>query len=423
MSLVADPPSRDAVNTPVGGPSRGSDRVDAAVAAMRRGSPIVLAAAGRSHLVAAGRAASPTVVSTLIREGSGYLIAAAPASHLESLDLPVAAGGRVSRPDDPARYTVSFDAREGIGTGISGRDRARTLTVFADPTSGPGDLTRPGHVVATPTDARGVLGRPSPAEAAVDLAVLAGRGPAAVLCALLDDLRGDPLDPASTDEFARTRGLVVVGVDDLVRHRLRADPPVRRLERTRLATAFGGFVALRYRDERGQREHVALSSGEDPLTALSSGRAAAVALLVTCPFAAVGSPACPCASDRDTALSLMGPGGGLVLSISPCTTPATDDDGDANEVGATTVAVLADLARLGRGADVSPPSAGSDARAAAAPLRIRLLRPAESCHATPEALAGIEDALRDLGVVVDCVVLLGRSTAAAAPTPSPPDPT
>lgn len=180
------------------------DAVDLAVAEVRRGRPVVVTAPEGAVLVAAAAGIEPSVVAFLVRYGSGFLEAAAPESTLAALELPPAYG-RSAR-------TVPFDAARGISTGISATDRARTLAVVADPAARPADLTRPGHVVATVVrpDRAGV------AEAASALAEVAGLGPVAVTCTLLDDESGELFDPVTAAAFARVEGLACLSVTDLI---------------------------------------------------------------------------------------------------------------------------------------------------------------------------------------------------------------
>ncbi|WP_018331520.1 3,4-dihydroxy-2-butanone-4-phosphate synthase [Actinomycetospora chiangmaiensis] len=181
------------------------DTVDLALAELGRGRPVVVHGGVQGAvLVAAAAGITPATVAFLVRYGSGFLEAAAPESVLDALDLPPAYG-RSAR-------TVPFDAASGVSTGISATDRARTLALLADPATRPEDLTRPGHVVATATRPD----RVGTAEAASALIELAGLGPVAVLCTLLDEESGELLDTVTAGAFARVEGLVDLAVTDLI---------------------------------------------------------------------------------------------------------------------------------------------------------------------------------------------------------------
>ncbi|MEJ2870999.1 3,4-dihydroxy-2-butanone-4-phosphate synthase [Actinomycetospora sp. OC33-EN08] len=186
-------------------PPAAPDLVDHAVVETRRGRPVVVTAGSQGAvLVAAAAGIEPATVAFLVRYGSGFLEAAAPEATLAALDL-APAWGRSAR-------TVPFDAAHGVTTGISATDRARTLAVLADPGSRPADLSRPGHVVATAVRP----GRAGAPEAASALAELAGLGPVAVTCTLLDEETGDLVPPSSAAAFARVEGLAFLAATDLI---------------------------------------------------------------------------------------------------------------------------------------------------------------------------------------------------------------
>jgi 3,4-dihydroxy 2-butanone 4-phosphate synthase / GTP cyclohydrolase II len=181
------------------------DLVDQAVEEIGRGRPVVVHGGTQGAvLVAAAAGIEPATVAFLVRYGSGFVEAAAPESLLDALELPPA-HGRSAR-------TVPFDAAGGVSTGISATDRARTLALLADPGTRPDDLTRPGHVVATATRP----GRADTAEVASALAELAGLGPVAVLCTMLDEESGELLDAVTAGAFARVEGLADLAVSDLI---------------------------------------------------------------------------------------------------------------------------------------------------------------------------------------------------------------
>jgi 3,4-dihydroxy 2-butanone 4-phosphate synthase/GTP cyclohydrolase II len=127
-------------------------------------------------------------------------------------------------------YAVTVDATEGISTGISAADRARTIRLLADPATSSTDLSRPGHVVPARVRTGGVLRRPGSAEAAVDLAVCAGLRPAAALCRIVsvDDPRR-MAGPRELRRFADQHGLALITVTDLVAHRLRTETAAARV--------------------------------------------------------------------------------------------------------------------------------------------------------------------------------------------------
>ena len=158
-------------------------------------------------------------------------------------------------------FTVSIEARDGISTGISAADRARTIQVAVDPTSSPHDLVAPGHVFPLRSRAGGVLQRAGQTEAAVDLARLAGLTPAGVVCEVM---KGDGTMARVPDlvEFCETHGLKLVTVADLIEYRRRTEKLVERVVSVRMPTEYGDFQAVAYRESLTGKQHVALVKGD-----------------------------------------------------------------------------------------------------------------------------------------------------------------
>jgi 3,4-dihydroxy 2-butanone 4-phosphate synthase/GTP cyclohydrolase II len=158
-------------------------------------------------------------------------------------------------------FTVSVDVRTGTTTGISAADRARTVRALTDPTTPPAELARPGHVFPLRARAGGVLRRPGHTEAGVDLARLAGRYPAGVLCEIVNAdgtmTRGDDLR-----RFAAEHGLPFVTIAELVAHRRRTEPLVEPVGVASIPTADGTFRAHAYRSVLDGVEQVAFVLGD-----------------------------------------------------------------------------------------------------------------------------------------------------------------
>jgi 3,4-dihydroxy 2-butanone 4-phosphate synthase/GTP cyclohydrolase II len=158
-------------------------------------------------------------------------------------------------------FTVSIEAREGVTTGISAPDRARTIQVAIDPETAPRDLVQPGHVFPLKARAGGVLERVGQTEAAVDLTRLAGLTPAGVICEIMND-DGTMARVDDLIGYCERHGLKMVTVADLVAYRRQHDKLVERVVSTTLPTAFGDFVAVGYRSLVDNKHHVALVKGE-----------------------------------------------------------------------------------------------------------------------------------------------------------------
>jgi 3,4-dihydroxy 2-butanone 4-phosphate synthase/GTP cyclohydrolase II len=158
-------------------------------------------------------------------------------------------------------FTVSIEAREGVTTGISAHDRARTIQVAIDPQAAPRDIVQPGHVFPLKARTGGVLERVGQTEAAVDLARLAGLNPAGVICEIMND-DGTMARVPDLVGYCERHDLKMVTVADLVAYRRRHDKLIERVVATTLPTAFGEFVAVGYRSLIDNKHHVALVKGE-----------------------------------------------------------------------------------------------------------------------------------------------------------------
>ena len=158
-------------------------------------------------------------------------------------------------------FTISIEAREGVTTGISAADRARTIQVAIDPTKGPRDIVQPGHVFPLRARPGGVLQRIGQTEAAVDLARLAGLIPAGVICEIMND-DGTMARVADLVGYCERHGLKMITVADLVEYRRRNEKLVERVVSVRLPTDYGEFTAVAFRELLTGKQHLALVKGD-----------------------------------------------------------------------------------------------------------------------------------------------------------------
>jgi 3,4-dihydroxy 2-butanone 4-phosphate synthase / GTP cyclohydrolase II len=158
-------------------------------------------------------------------------------------------------------FTTSIEAREGVTTGISAADRARTILTAVDPASQPSDLARPGHVFPLRAKNGGVLVRVGQTEASVDLARIAGLQPAAVICEIMND-DGTMARMPELEVFGRRHGLKIISVADLVRYRIEKETLVRRVVETDLPTEYGTFRAILFENIINGETHLALVKGD-----------------------------------------------------------------------------------------------------------------------------------------------------------------
>lgn len=157
-------------------------------------------------------------------------------------------------------FTISVDSMDGITTGISAHDRARTIALLVDKEIGPGHFARPGHIFPLIAREGGVLRRAGHTEATVDLARLAGLAPAAVLCEILND-DGTMARLPELERFAEKHGLPIVKIADLIAYRKRTERLVQRVAEAELPTCVGTFRIVSYTSPVEDEEHVALVKG------------------------------------------------------------------------------------------------------------------------------------------------------------------
>ena len=158
-------------------------------------------------------------------------------------------------------FTTSIEAREGVTTGISAADRAKTILTAVDPASGASDLARPGHVFPLRAKNGGVLVRAGQTEASVDIARIAGLQPAAVICEIMND-DGTMARMPELEAFAAKHDLCIISVAELVRYRIEKEMLVRRTVETDLPTTSGLFRAVIYENVVNGETHVALVMGD-----------------------------------------------------------------------------------------------------------------------------------------------------------------
>jgi 3,4-dihydroxy 2-butanone 4-phosphate synthase/GTP cyclohydrolase II len=262
-------------------------------------------------LIFAAEHATPEMLAFMVRYTSGYICVPMTGADCDRLDLPPMYHTNQDRRG--TAYTVTVDARAGVGTGISAADRARTIRLLADPESTATDFTRPGHVVPLRAKDGGVLRRPGHTEAAVDLTRMAGLRPVGVLCELVS--QKDDGDMARRDElevFATEHDLTLITIADLIGYRRRHEKQVERIAEARLPTEFGAFRAVGYQATFSAVEHVALVYGD-----LGDGADVLVRVHSECLTGDVlGSLRCDCGPQLRASLArVAAEGRGVVLYV------------------------------------------------------------------------------------------------------------
>jgi 3,4-dihydroxy 2-butanone 4-phosphate synthase / GTP cyclohydrolase II len=211
-------------------------------------------------LVIPAQHCDPGKVNFMAKHGRGLICLALTRQRVEQLGLPLMAHGNESRLS--TAFTVSIEAREGITTGISAADRARTVQVAIDPGSTRADLATPGHIFPVMARDGGVLVRAGHTEAAVDIARLAGFSPAGVICEIMND-DGTMARLPDLVAFAQRHNLKVAKIADLISYRLSCDKLVERDIASTLHTRFAGDFRLQvYTNVLTGVEHIALVKGD-----------------------------------------------------------------------------------------------------------------------------------------------------------------
>jgi 3,4-dihydroxy 2-butanone 4-phosphate synthase/GTP cyclohydrolase II len=240
------------------------DSIADGLAAIRNGDSIVVVddenRENEGDLICAAQFATPQQINFMATAARGLICLAMEGERLDALDLPL----MVDRNTDSNQtaFTVSVDAgpENGVSTGISAEDRARTIQVAIHPESRPADLRRPGHIFPLRARDGGVLKRAGHTEAAVDLARLAGLYPAGVICEIQNP-DGSMARLPQLVEYARQHGLRLISIADLIRYRLDTERFVRRQAEAAMPSAFGTFRAIGFRNELDGSEHVAIVKG------------------------------------------------------------------------------------------------------------------------------------------------------------------
>src|SRR5918999_3927442 len=236
-------------------------RVEDAVADIRAGRMVIVVddedRENEGDLIFAASKVSPELIGFMVRYCSGIICVPMERERLQELSLPQMA------PENSesmrTAFTISVDAREGITTGISAADRARTIEVLIDADASAADLRKPGHIFPLRYMDGGVLRRAGHTEAAVDLARMAGLYPAGVVCEVVND-DGSMARLSDLERFAEEHNLSIISIADLIAYRRRYEKLVSKVSEARIPTAYGEFRAMAYESFDG-RMHMALVKG------------------------------------------------------------------------------------------------------------------------------------------------------------------
>ncbi len=237
--------------------------IEEAIEEIRQGRMVVVCddedRENEGDLTMAAQFATPEAINFMAKEARGLICLALTPERCDELGLDLMA----AKNETPLQtaFTVAIEAREGVTTGISAADRARTIQVAVDPGASPRDLVQPGHVFPLKAKAGGVLERTGQTEAAVDLARLAGLNPAGVICEVMNE-DGTMARVPDLIPYCERHDLKMITVADLIAYRRRTEKLVERVVDTALPTEFGEFTAVGYRSLVDDKHHVAMVKGE-----------------------------------------------------------------------------------------------------------------------------------------------------------------
>jgi 3,4-dihydroxy 2-butanone 4-phosphate synthase / GTP cyclohydrolase II len=234
-----------------------------AIEEIRRGRMVIVCDGedreNEGDLVLAAQFATPEAINFMAKEARGLICLALTSERCDELGLKL----MPAKNEAPLQtaFTVSIEAAEGVTTGISAQDRARTIQVAIDPHSRPEDLRQPGHVFPLRAKDGGTLERTGHTEASIDLARLAGLIPAGAICEIMNE-DGTMARVPDLAQYCRAHGLKMITVADLIAYRRQTEKLIERVVATRLPTAFGEFNAVGYRSLVDEKHHVAMVKGE-----------------------------------------------------------------------------------------------------------------------------------------------------------------
>ncbi len=279
-------------------------RVERALEEIRAGRVIILVddedRENEGDLCMAAERVTPEAINFMAKYGRGLICLALTPERASELNLNMMVPEQHNQTPFGTAFTVSIEAREGVTTGISAADRARTIAVAMDPASGASDLVRPGHVFPLVAKPGGVLRRTGQTEGSVDLARLAGLQPAGVICEIMND-DGTMARLPDLESFAAEHQLGLLTIADLIKYRLRTEDHVTRAAEASLPSVYGDFRAVVFKNEIDHVDHVAFVKGD-----LRPDEPTLVRVHSECLTGdTFGSLRCDCGDQLETALKLI----------------------------------------------------------------------------------------------------------------------
>ncbi len=285
--------------------------IEEALEDLRQGKMLILVddedRENEGDLVLAAEKATAEQINFMAKHARGLVCLAMRGEDLERLNVPMMVRDNTSR--FHTAFTVSIEAAQGVTTGISAGDRARTIQVAIDPKSGPLDIVTPGHIFPLRAKDGGVLVRAGQTEGSVDLARLAGLHPSAVICEIMND-DGTMARMKDLRPYAELHGLRIVSVSDLIAYRTRMESLVTRVATAKLPLdPFGDFEIDVFESKIDGSSNIVLRSGTPDLEKPVLVRAHSECLTGD----TFGSSRCDCGWQLEASLAKIGAEGGILL--------------------------------------------------------------------------------------------------------------
>lgn len=313
---MGDAPPEENVDLRAAAGEQGSafSKIEDAITTIREGGMVILVddedRENEGDLCMAAEAVKPEDINFMATHGRGLICLTLTESRLEQLNLGLMVPEYENSASFGTAFTVSIEAREGVTTGISAHDRARTIQAAIAEDARPSDIVRPGHIFPLRARPGGVLRRVGQTEGAVDLARLAGLKPAGVICEIMND-DGSMARLPDLVKYGKTHDLQIISIKDLIQYRLSNENLVRRGGEANMPTRAGGdFRCIVYENEIDHVDHMAMIKGEvDPDEPIL------VRVHSECLTGdAFGSMRCDCGEQLDSALRMIDQeGAGIVL--------------------------------------------------------------------------------------------------------------
>jgi 3,4-dihydroxy 2-butanone 4-phosphate synthase/GTP cyclohydrolase II len=287
--------------------------VEAAIEDVRAGKIVILVddadRENEGDLCVAAEKVTPEAINFMAMHGRGLVCLSLTEEQLERLHLSMMVPDYENNSGFGTAFTISVEAREGVTTGISAADRARTVLTAINPDAHPNDLARPGHIFPLRARQGGVLRRAGQTEGSVDLARLAGLNPSGVICEIMND-DGSMARMPDLVEFGRKHDIKIVTIADLIQYRLRNEKLVQRAAEATMPIANAGeYRAIVYTNEIDHVDHIALVKGEIVSSVPVLARVHSECLTGD----AFGSLRCDCGEQLQSALKMIDEAGAGIL--------------------------------------------------------------------------------------------------------------